>query len=75
MAIIAAAWANTKAIIIAVKIRGAAEGFLPKALILALAQAAKTQHGPKIQKVKIKSNDKLRSMLFSAQYLKFMLNA
>jgi len=59
---IAAASANIKTIIIAVKILGAAEGFLPSALTLAFPQATKTQHGPNMQKVKIRSKARLRSM-------------
>jgi len=59
---IAAASAKTRTKIIAVNIRGADEGFLPKAVMLALAQEPKTQHGPSIQKIKIRSNDRLRSI-------------
>jgi hypothetical protein len=43
---IARAWAKTREIIIAVKILGALEGFLPKALILAKLPAANTAQGP-----------------------------
>ena len=53
MAIIAKDWANTRAMIIAVNILGALDGFLPKALILAKLPAAKTAHGPKTINPKI----------------------
>jgi hypothetical protein len=53
MAIIARLWAKTRPIIIAVKILGALDGFLPKALILARLPAAKTAQGPRIHKEKI----------------------
>lgn len=46
----------------AVKIRGADEGFLPKAAILALPQAANTQQGPKIQNIKINRSAKFLSI-------------
>jgi hypothetical protein len=55
---IARASANTRAIIIAVKILGALEGFLPKALMLAKLPAANTPHGPKIHRPKIIINAK-----------------
>ena len=42
--------AKTNPIIIAVKILGADDGFLPKALILEKLPAAKTAHGPNIHK-------------------------
>ena len=45
--------AKTRAMIIAVNILGAAEGFLPSALILARLEAAKTAHGPIILNIKI----------------------
>jgi hypothetical protein len=45
MAIIANDCAKTKAIIMAVKILGALEGFLPKAVMLAKPVAAKTAQG------------------------------
>jgi hypothetical protein len=54
--VIARACANTKAIIIAVKILGALDGFLPKALILAKLHAAKTALGANIHTPKIKNN-------------------
>jgi hypothetical protein len=63
MPIIAKACAKTKAIIIAVNILGALEGFLPKALMLAKLEAAKTAHGPRIHKAKIKTNAMLRLIL------------
>ena len=62
MAMIAAASANTNKIIIAVKIRGEPDGFLPRALILALPQVKKTQQGPKIQMEKMTSSARLRSI-------------
>jgi hypothetical protein len=62
---IAAASANISTIIIAVKILGAAEGFLPSAPTLALPQAANTQHGPKMHKPKIKRSAIFRSIYFS----------
>lgn len=53
MAMIAKACANTKAIIMAVKILGALDGFLPKALILAKLAVANTAQGHKTQNTKI----------------------
>ena len=64
MAIIANDSANTKAIIMAVKILGALEGFLPTALILAKLPAAKTAQGPKIHNAKIIISAKLRLTFF-----------
>jgi len=55
---IARLWAKIKEIIMAVKIFGAEEGFLPKAFILAKLQAEKTAHGPRIHKPKIKTKAK-----------------
>ena len=65
MAIIASVWAKTKEIIMAVKILGALEGFLPKALILAKLEAAKTAEGPSMHKAKIRIMAKLRLILLS----------
>ena len=62
MAIRARASANTRAMTMAVKIFGALEGFLPNAAMLVLPQAAKTQQGPKIATVKIRSNARFRSI-------------
>jgi hypothetical protein len=53
IAITASACANTKAIIIAVNIFGALEGFRPKALMLAKLLAAYTAQGPSMHKAKI----------------------
>jgi hypothetical protein len=53
MATIAKVCAKTSPMIIAVKILGALDGFLPKALILEKHPAAKTAQGPNIHKVKI----------------------
>jgi len=53
MAINAKASANTKAMIIAVKILGAAEGFRPSEIMLAKALAANTAQGLIMHKVKI----------------------
>ena len=44
------ATAKTKANTIEIKIFGAAEGFLPKALMLAYPTAAMTAEGPKVLK-------------------------
>ena len=59
----AKAWAKTKTIIIAVNIFGAAEGFLPKALILERPQTANTPHGPKTQRLKITISVRLRPII------------
>ena len=53
MAMKATASAKAMAIIIAMKILGAAEGLRPRELMLAKELAAKTAHGPKIQARKI----------------------
>lgn len=53
MAINAKASANAKAMIIAVKIFGAAEGLRPNEIMLAKALAANTAQGPIIHKVNI----------------------
>jgi hypothetical protein len=53
MAIKATASANAIAIIMAIKILGAADGFRPRELMLAKALAANTAHGPKMHDVKI----------------------
>ena len=53
---IAKASANIRDTVIAVNIFGAAEGFLPRALILANAAAAITAEGPKIHTKKISNN-------------------
>lgn len=52
--------AKTKAMIIAVNILGALEGFLPKAVMLENVPAAKTAHGPSIQRQKIMTSERLR---------------
>ena len=59
----ASACAKRSAIVIAVKILGALEGFLPSAVILAKLLAAKTAHGPKIAKKKINSYSDLYDRL------------
>jgi len=51
IAAIAKASANTREIIMAVKILGALDGFLPRALILAKLLIANTAHGPNIHSV------------------------
>lgn len=58
------ATASAKAIatIIAIKILGAADGFLPKDVMLAKELAAKTAHGPKMQNAKTMTRAILRSM-------------
>ena len=58
------ATASAKAIatIIAIKILGAADGFLPKDVMLAKELAAKTAHGPKMQSAKMMTRAILRSM-------------
>jgi len=53
IAIIERLWANTSPTTIAVKILGAAEGFLPKAFMLAYIPAANTAEGPIIHNPKI----------------------
>jgi len=73
MAIIARASANTKAIIIAVKILGALEGFLPKALMLAKLPAAKTAQGPKTQSPKIIISARLRLIVFYLNHFMFYI--
>jgi hypothetical protein len=65
MAIIATASANIRTIIIAVKIRGAAEGFRPRAPMLDFPQIAKTQQGAKIHKAKISNSEILRSIILA----------
>lgn len=57
---IAKAWANTIPMIMAVKILGALEGFLPKAVMLAKLAAANTAQGPKTQSIKITIRERLR---------------
>ena len=54
--------ANASAMIIAVKIFGAAEGLRPREIMLAYALAANTAHGAKIQKLKIIVNAKFLSI-------------
>ena len=61
---IASDWANIKAIIMAVKILGAPEGFLPNALMLAKLPKANTAQGPKIHRPKIIISARLRLTLF-----------
>jgi hypothetical protein len=56
MAIMARASAKISAMLIAVKIFGAADGFLPKAFILANTAAAITPEGPRTHKRKISNN-------------------
>lgn len=53
---IAKASAKIKATVIAVNIFGAADGFLPRALMLANAAAAITAEGPRIHTKKISNN-------------------
>jgi hypothetical protein len=60
MATSARASAKTNAMIIAVNILGALDGFLPKALMLAKLPAANTLQGPKTQRPKIMTNAMLR---------------
>jgi len=57
------AWANTRAIIIAVNIFGAPDGFLPRAVMLAKAQAAITKQGPNMQIPKINRSAILRLII------------
>jgi len=63
MAINAAASANDRATIMAVKIFDAAEGLRPSELMLAKALAAKTAHGPRTHTVKMNVKARLRSMV------------
>ena len=55
MAMMAMASIKTKAMIMAVNILGEAEGFLPKALMLAALPKAKTNEGPRMHKPKIRT--------------------
>lgn len=73
MAIIAKDCAKTKAIIIAVKILGALEGFLPKAVILEKVPAAKTAQGPRMHKQKIITKARLR-LIYLLQYVLLTLS-
>jgi len=57
MAITARASANTRAMIMAVNILGALDGFLPKALMPEKLAAAKTAQGPRIHRPKIKNSE------------------
>jgi hypothetical protein len=66
----ARASANTRVIIMAVKIFGADEGFLPKALMLAKPVAANTAQGPRRQKIKIIITNRLRLIIFVTLPLK-----
>jgi hypothetical protein len=63
MAISDTAIASTNIMVIAVNMRGAAEGFLPSALMLLLPQITNTQHGPNIPIVKISSKARFLSIL------------
>lgn len=67
----AKASANTKAIIIAVNIFGAADGLRPSEIILAKALAAKTAHGPIIHKVNITVRAIFRSILLPKYSTRF----
>jgi len=63
IATMAAASANTRTNIIAVNILGAADGFLPSAVILALEHWANTQHGPAMQSVNISKSARFLSII------------
>ncbi len=65
IAIKATASAKAIATIMAIKILGAAEGFLPKDVMLAKELAAKTAHGPKIQNAKMMTRDRFRSIVLT----------
>ncbi len=65
MAMTANAWANRRAMIIAVNILGALEGFLPNALMLAKLLAANTAQGPN----KLKPNITTRAMFLDILFL------
>jgi len=58
MAIMASVCANTRAIIIAVKILEALEGLRPKAWMLAKLLMANTADGPNMQRLNIITNAK-----------------
>ena len=51
---IASVWANTREMIIPVKIFGAPEGLRPNAFMLAKLESAKTAEGPNMHNPKIK---------------------
>ena len=54
--------------IIVCNILGAAEGFLPRALMLDFPQAAKTQQGPNIQSANINKSARFLSILLLHYY-------
>jgi hypothetical protein len=65
MAMIANAWANRSAMIIAVNILGALEGFLPNAFMLAKLLAANTAQGPNTHK----PNINIRAIFLGINYM------